>query len=765
MAMIGDSVASTFIVACCGTGFAWALKLYNDTMSIEPTIDMNLKTEPQDDHPLTGDHDSDDEKGETPEHIQSHMKTVSEAIQEGAQGFLVAEYKYVAVFMVMMSATLLLFLGSRSKENAFIDAIFTTTAFLVGGVTSLASGYLGMSVAVVGNVRTTATAYNHPGKYEQPFAAAFKAGGVMGFSLCAMACIVLFILIVLFKLHFDTSDILVSKEMYECIAGYGLGGSSVALFGRVGGGIYTKAADVGADIFKLEGLKEDDPRNPAVIADNVGDNVGDIAGMGADLFGSFAESSCAAMLISASSPDLFNNFPAMCFPLLVASAGIIVCLITSLFATECCLVKKKEDIEESLKRQLILSTVLMTPTMLLVAYVCFPPSFTLVAASEYAEAVVSTNWDIFFCVGMGLWSGLIIGLSTEHYTSAAAPPTQELALKSKGQGGAPTNIIYGLALGYKSVIVPICCLAATVFVCFTLASMYGVACGAIGILSTLAIGMTIDAYGPVCDNAGGIAEMSGMAKKVRDVTDDLDAAGNTTAAIGKGFAIGSAAMVGLALFGAFVSTFVSSNGPQTVDILQPWVFAGLLIGAMLPYWFSAMTMKSVGEAASDMAAEVERQFTTLQLLSNPNAVPEYKKCVEISTNASLQEMIPPGALVIVTPLIVGYTFGVQCLAGMLVGSLTSGVQLAISASNSGGAWDNAKKYVESKKDEHGKSYKNTAWHQACVTGDTVGDPMKDTSGPSLNILIKLTAITSLVFAPSMATNWDDVALVQQWLGF
>jgi len=480
--------------------------------------------------------------------------------------------------------------------------------------------------------------------------------------------------------------------------------------------------------------------------------------MGADLFGSFAESSCAAMLISSYSPDLYNNWAAMSFPLLIGASGILVCLITSLFATQCCLVHQKEDIEASLKRQLLISTGLMTPVAFGLAYVAFPSEF------EVSSSTGVKNWHIFFCVGMGLWSGLIIGLITEYYTSNTHAPTIELAEKSKGQGaagvgGSPTNIIYGLALGYKSVIIPVFCLAATVYVCYSLAAMYGVACGAIGILSTLAIGLTIDAYGPICDNAGGIAEMSEMPDNVRTVTDALDAAGNTTAAIGKGFAIGSAAMVGLALFGAFVSTYQAvGQAPIVVDILDPWVFAGLLVGAMLPYWFSAMTMKSVGMAAFDMAAEVERQFKELNLLTDPEAKPQYEKCVAISTKASLKEMIAPGALVLLSPLVAGYAFGVKCLAGLLVGGLTSGVQMAISASNSGGAWDNAKKYCEAMPKSKGGG-KKTPWHAACVTGDTVGDPMKDTSGPSLNILIKLMAITSVVFAPSMAKNFDD----QGWL--
>jgi len=703
------------------------------------------------------------EERKTSEEIQQQLNFVSSAIKEGANAFLMQEYKYMGVFMVLMSIILVLFLGFRDVPDSWIHAVFSVVAFVIGSATSILCGWLGMKIAVEANYRCSIQAFNDIGKYTGPFNAAFKAGAVMGFSLCGFAILNLFIVVSAFHAYFSPTDVASAKIMYECIAGYGLGGSSIALFGRVGGGIYTKAADVGADIFKCDGLDEDSPRNPAVIADNVGDNVGDIAGMGADLFGSFAESSCAAMLISAGSVDLFDNWGVMCFPMLVASAGIVVCLITSLFATECCLVVSKEDVEQSLKRQLIISTALMTPVAFGLCWFTFPSEFAV------STAINVKNWHIFFCVGMGLWSGLAIGITTEYYTSASYRPTQEIAEASAGPGQAAANIIYGLAMGYHSCIIPVFCLAATVYVCFDLAAMYGVACGAIGILSTLAIGLTIDAYGPICDNAGGIAEMVEMPSSVRTVTDALDAAGNTTAAIGKGFAIGSAAMVGLALFGAFVDTFTTDGDTVVVDILDPWVFCGLLVGSMLPFWFSAMTMKSVGFAADLMAKEVERQFKPvseggLDLLNIPENKPEYGKCVAISTDASLKEMIAPGALVLLSPLICGYFFSVKCLAGLLIGALCGGVQMAISQSNSGGGWDNAKKFVEAAKDAEGKTQKGSDWHKACVIGDTVGDPMKDTSGPSLNILIKLTAITSVVFAPSMAKDWNSPGLIQKLFG-
>jgi len=822
-AVMSDGAVTGIVVASSVIGYIWAAKNYNDTMSCQPNIGHggvpNERTRLVQDSPGDiqrknadmGQFVDDDDK-ESPENIKISVKRVSTAIQDGAKGFLVAEYQYMAVFIVLMSAILMIFLGLRKVDNSWANAGFTTIAFVVGSVTSIASGWIGMTIAVEANVRTACVAYDNRGNFGPPFVIAFKAGAVMGFALVSLGILNLYILVSLYKLYFDPADSDASRIMYECVAGYGLGGSSIALFGRVGGGIYTKAADVGADLFKLDGLEEDDPRNPAVIADNVGDNVGDIAGMGADLFGSFAESSCAAMVVSADSEDLFNNWAAMCFPMLVAACGLLVCLVTGLFATHLCTVTKKTDVGMALLRQLIISTVLMTPTCYALCHFSFPDEFHF----PQVEHVVKP-WYVFVCLVCGLWSGLFIGLITNYYTSNEYEPTLEIARESKL--GAPANIIYGLALGYKSVIIPVICLGWTIFASYSLAGMYGVACGAIGILSTLATGLTIDAYGPICDNAGGIAEMCHMPESVRTVTDALDAAGNTTAAIGKGFAIGSAAMVSLALFGAFVTTKNAASTSETVvDILEAWVFFGLLIGAMLPYWFSAMTMKSVGAAANEMIEEVKRQFdpdSGLNLLGqNPNiptGVPEYSKCVQISTVASLREMIPPGILVLVTPLVVGFFLGVKCLAGMLIGSLISGVQLAISASNTGGAWDNAKKEIESldqeflfkpdprkegdrqltdrEKQNQPKPWqiftqqirvhidtkeeqmegdrkpiyaagKKSAQHGATVIGDTVGDPMKDTSGPSLNILIKLSAITSLVFGPAMAP-WDQPGFIQK----
>ncbi|KAH0783083.1 hypothetical protein KY290_002681 [Solanum tuberosum] len=697
------------------------------------------------------------EEGIDSDDVVAKCADIQKAISEGATSFLFTEYKYLGIFMAVFGAIIFLFLGSVksfstesepctfNKENickpALANAFFTTIAFFLGGLTSALSGFLGMKIATYANARTTLEARKSIGK---AFIIAFRSGAVMGFLLAANGLLVLYISINLFKLYYGDDW----EGLYESITGYGLGGSSMALFGRVGGGIYTKAADVGADLVgKVErNIPEDDPRNPAVIADNVGDNVGDIAGMGSDLFGSYAESSCAALFVaSISSFGSSHDYSAMSYPLIISSMGIVVCLITTLFATDMFEIKNVTEIEPSLKRQLLISTVLMTVGIAFVSFFALPSEFTIF---DFGSEKVVKNWHLFFCVSIGLWAGLVIGYTTEYYTSSAYSPVQEVADSCKT--GAATNVIFGLALGYKSVIIPIFAIAASIYVTFSLAAMYGIAVAALGMLSTIATGLAIDAYGPISDNAGGIAEMAGMSHSIRERTDALDAAGNTTAAIGKGFAIGSAALVSLALFGAYVSR----AGIKTVDVLSPKVFIGLLVGAMLPYWFSAMTMKSVGSAALKMVEEVRRQFNSIPGLMEGTAKPDYATCVKISTDASLKEMIPPGALVMLTPLIAGTFFGVETLAGVLAGSLVSGVQVAISASNTGGAWDNAKKYIEAGATEHARSLgpKGSDAHKAAVIGDTVGDPLKDTSGPSLNILIKLMAVESLVFAPFFATH-------------
>ncbi|MFY7928033.1 MAG: V-type H(+)-translocating pyrophosphatase, partial [Oligoflexus sp.] len=487
--------------------------------------------------------------------------------------------------------------------------------------------------------------------------------------------------------------------------------------------------DVGADLVgKVEqGIPEDDPRNPAVIADNVGDNVGDIAGMGADLFGSCAEATCAALVIGATSAAIIAEPSALYYPILISAVGIPVCLVTAFFAK---LNPNATSAEPVLKRQLLLSTILMTIAMIFVTKSAMVDSF------EINGQTVTANGVLVSLIS-GLWAGLLIGYVTEYYTSHAYRPVREVADASKS--GPATNIIYGLALGYKSSVIPVIAIAVTTYVSWTVASMYGIAIAALGMISTIAIGLTIDAYGPVSDNAGGIAEMSELGPEVRKRTDLLDAAGNTTAAIGKGFAIGSAVLTALALFSAFL---VRSH-MQTLNILSPLVFAGLLIGGVLPFLFTAQTMKGVGIAANAMIEEVRRQFREKPGILTGKDRPDFRTCVQISTTAAIQQMIAPGILVLATPLVVGFLFGIEALAGVIAGSLVTGLVMALSASNSGGAWDNAKKYIEGGQ----LGGKGSDAHKAAVVGDTVGDPFKDTSGPSINILMKLMAILSLVFAP------------------
>lgn len=516
-------------------------------------------------------------------------------------------------------------------------------------------------------------------------------------------------------------------------------------------GIYTKAADVGADLVGkvVHGIPEDDPRNPATIADNVGDNVGDVAGMGSDLFGSFAESTCAALVIGSSIGKSSGGWDAVVYPLIVSSVGIVVCLVCSFIATHIRPVKSESQVEEALKIQLISTTVLMVPAIYYASTTFLPSSFEI--SKTVGEGTVTLSPLLATsCVAMGAVGGLIIGLVTEYYTSHSYAPVREVANSCKT--GAATNMIYGIALGYKSAIIPVLVLAVTIYGSFTMCDMYGVALAAIGFLSNLATGLTIDVYGPVCDNAGGIAEMAELDPSVREKTDALDAAGNTTAAIGKGFAIGSAALVSLALFGAFVTRIRESSGDTLfkdgVNMLEPLTFAFLIIGGMIPFAFAALTMKSVGEAAMAMVLEVQRQFDEKPHLldANPTERPDYDACIAISTQASLREMVPPGAMVIFTPLLTGILFGVTAVSGLLVGALIAAVQLAISMSNSGGAWDNAKKYIEKASPDSELQGKGSDIHKAAVVGDTVGDPFKDTSGPALNIVMKLMAVLSLVFA-------------------
>jgi len=684
---------------------------------------------------------------------------IYEAIRQGAKAFLFAEYTLCFAFLVTFGIMVMVLTAHTKDGTDWGIGIHTAMAFAVGGVTSIISGYLGMMVAVFSNARTTISAIPDGAEgWTASFNTAFRAGSVMGFSLCGLALLMLHILINAYLSTYDFTKagsiedrINASVTLMECIAGYGLGGSSIALFGRVGGGIYTKAADVGADLAGkvVENIPEDDPRNPATIADNVGDNVGDVAGMGSDLFGSFAEATCAALVVGSHSPELVQaGLGALLFPLIVSAIGIICCILTSFIATNVQPVRAEDDIEKVLKVQLGVSTLLMTLALFPVASYYLPGSFHIGG---------QPGWDVtpneaYISVFVGLWGGCIIGFVTEYYTSHSYTPVREVAQSC--ETGAATNVIYGLALGYKSNIIPILLISGCIYVSFSSAGMYGISMAALGMLGTLATCLSIDVYGPVCDNAGGIAEMAGLPSAVREKTDALDAAGNTTAAIGKGFAIGSATLVALALFGGFMTRCGLEQGGM--DVLKPVTFAMLFTGAMLPYWFTAMTMKSVGTAAMEMVKEVKFQFATIPGLlegAPGHSPPDHARCIKISTDASLKEMIPPGLLILASPILVGGLFGVEALSGLLVGSMVSAVQLAISQSNTGGAWDNAKKYVEkgcvSIEGKDGRRVvqgKGSDIHKAAVIGDTVGDPLKDTSGPALNIVMKLQAILSLVFA-------------------
>lgn len=664
-------------------------------------------------------------KGET-----DRLKEISGAIAEGAMAFLSREYRYVGGFAIVFAILIALLLND-DKTPDINEGLYSAFAFLAGAITSSFSAFLGMKIATKGNVRTAVMAKQG---ISQAFRVAFNSGAVMGFGLVGLALIGLTGVCLLF-----TNLIPETHIVMEMLAGFGLGGSTVALFGRVGGGIYTKAADVGADLVgKVEqGIPEDDPRNPAVIADNVGDNVGDIAGMGADLFGSCAEATCAALVIGATAAAIVSNPGALYYPILITAVGIPVCLITALFAR---MSPESKSAEPTLKKQLIISTVLMTIAMYFVTNAFMVDEFKI------GEKVV-TRASVLISLFGGLWSGLAIGLITEYYTSHAYKPVREVADASKT--GPATNIIYGLSLGYKSAVLPVVLIAITTYFSWGLAGMYGIAIAALGMISTIATGLTIDAYGPVSDNAGGIAEMAELGPEIRKRTDMLDAAGNTTAAIGKGFAIGSAVLTALALFAAFLTR----SGMTSLDLLSPLVFAGLLVGGVLPFLFTAQTMRAVGTAAFAMIEEVRHQFRTIPGLLQGKAKADYRRCVAISTTAALKEMVAPGMLVMLTPLVVGFLFGTQALAGVLAGSMVSGLVMALSASNSGGGWDNAKKYIESGK----LGGKGSDAHKAAVVGDTVGDPFKDTSGPSLNILMKLMAILSLVFA-SFFVNHGGILL-------
>ena len=773
--LLADLMGSLLIVAPAAFGIVFAYWLYKKLCKISL-----FRQSREDDEALLRRMEMAD-AGEAEADSYQKLRQIYRDIQAGAKAFLAAEYRMCLAFLAVFGVAMIFFVAKVESGWDFKIGTLTAFSFFVGGITSMVSGYIGMMIAVFTNARCTMCATQTPDSlaWKESFNSAFRGGAVMGFALSGLGIVVMYFLMCMYVSAFDVA--VEAVKLFECIAGFGLGGSAIAMFGRVGGGIYTKAADIGADLAGkvVAGIPEDDPRNPATIADNVGDNVGDVAGMGSDLFGSFGEATCAALVIAAQSHDLVSaGWDTLIFPLYISSVGILVCIATSFVATDFRPVRSEASIEEVLKTQLTLSTVGMTVAMFPVCAMFMPQEFYLGPKSFASACVegVSTSkcvtmgpMSAFCCIAAGLWGGLIIGFVTEYYTSHSYSPVREVARST--ETGAATNIIYGLALGYKSTIIPVGILAGIVFVAFSLMDMYGVALAALGMLGTLSTCLAIDVYGPICDNAGGIAEMAELPEAVREKTDALDAAGNTTAAIGKGFAIGSAALVSLALTAAFVTrTEVLENG---VNMLNPTVFAFLLVGSMLPYWFSAMTMKSVGIAAMEMVKEVKRQFDTIPglLEGTPgHAPPDHARCIKISTDASLREMVPPAVLVMTAPILTGMFFGVEAVVGLLAGGMASGVQLAISASNTGGAWDNAKKYVEKgglyidmpkrdevtdeiMRDEFGspilvsvRQRKGSECHKAAVVGDTVGDPLKDTSGPALNILMKLMAIISLVFA-------------------
>ena len=667
------------------------------------------------------------------EDTKGRLAKISSAISSGAMAFLKQEYKFMAIFMVVFAAIIAALIDDHHTDYVN-EGIYTAIAFIFGAIISIASGFIGMRIATVGNVRTTVSANK---SLSDAFNVALHSGSVMGFGLVSLASLGLLLVYLLLKMMMPEQ--LPTHVLMEVIAGFGLGGSSIALFARVGGGIFTKAADVGADLVgKVEaGIPEDDPRNPAVIADNVGDNVGDVAGMGADLFGSCAESTCAAMVISAIA--FAGNVDALLYPIVISAIGIPVSLVTIMMVR----VNSEEQVGPALKKMLIISSVLMAVIMYFVTAQLVPETFEI-------EGLATTAVNVYYCFLAGLIAGLVVGLLTEYYTAHDYKPVREVAQSC--ETGSATNIIFGLALGYQSAVLPYVAIGLAIYIPWILAGMYGVAIASLGMLGTLVIALTIDAYGPVADNAGGIAEMAGMDEHVRERTDILDAAGNTTAAMGKGFAIGAAILTSLALFAAFLTRadllLKEQNGPEydllgSINLLDPMVYTGLFIGAVLPAYFSAMTMKSVGSAAYKMIEEVRRQFREIPGIMEGKGDPDYDQCVAISTQAALKEMIAPGILIMGAPLVTGFLFGIEATAGLLAGSLVCGGVLAISSSNAGGAWDNAKKYIE--KGNHGG--KGTEAHKAAVVGDTVGDPLKDTSGPSLNILIKLSAILSLVFVP------------------
>jgi len=673
-----------------------------------------------------------------------HMQTISRYIAEGAMAFLKAEWKILGYFVVIVA--LLLGVMANSNPNSHWSI---AVAFIIGAVCSATAGYIGMKVATKANVRTAQAARTSLSK---ALKVSFTGGSVMGLGVAGLAVLGLSGLFLILKQIFAPEAPVHSEEMLrtvEVLTGFSLGAESIALFARVGGGIYTKAADVGADLVgKVEaGIPEDDPRNPATIADNVGDNVGDVAGMGADLFGSYVATVLATIVLGqeVTAPGggvlagAFGDTAPILLPMLIAGTGIIFSIIGTLF------VKVSDaggintaNVQKALNMgnwgSIILTAI---ASFALVKYI-LPEQMEL-------RGFVFTSNGVLGAIFVGLAVGTLMSIITEYYTAMGKRPV--LSIIRQSATGHATNVIGGLAVGMESTFLPILVLAGGIYGSYYFAGLYGVAIAAAGMMATTAMQLAIDAFGPIADNAGGIAEMSELPKEVREKTDVLDAVGNTTAATGKGFAIASAALTALALFAAFVGV----AGIHGIDIYHADVLASLFVGGMIPFIFSSLAIRAVGEAAMAMVEEVRRQFRTIPGIMEGTGKPEYEKCVAISTDASIRKMMLPGAIAIVSPLIIGFLLGPEALGGFLAGATVSGVLMGMFQNNAGGAWDNAKKSFEKGVEINGEMfYKKSEPHKASVTGDTVGDPFKDTSGPSMNILIKLMSIVSLVIAPTLA---------------
>jgi K(+)-stimulated pyrophosphate-energized sodium pump len=671
------------------------------------------------------------------------MQNLAGKIAAGAMAFLRAEWKVLAYFAVI-TAVLLAYSGSITEVNGLEihSHWIISIAFLIGAFLSALAGYFGMRIATKANVRTTQAAKT---SLSQALKVSFNGGTVMGLGVAGLAVLGLGgLFIVLYQMFVVNAplDAHGLQRTIEVLTGFSLGAESIALFARVGGGIYTKAADVGADLVgKVEaGIPEDDPRNPATIADNVGDNVGDVAGMGADLFGSYVATILATMVLGSEIKllDNFGGLSPVLLPMVIAGLGLIFSIIGTFFV-------RIADDNGNVQNALNLGN---WSSIILTAVASFITVKWMLPAGEIVlRGFTFTAMDVFYAIMVGLIVGAIMSIVTEYYTAMGKKPV--LSIVQKSATGHATNIIGGLAVGMESTVIPIIVLAGGIYASHAFAGLYGVAIAAAGMMATTAMQLAIDAFGPIADNAGGIAEMSELPEEVRGRTDILDAVGNTTAATGKGFAIASAALTALALFAAFVGV----AGIDSIDIYKADVLAGLFVGAMIPFIFSALCISAVGRAAMDMVKEVRRQFKEIPGIMEYKAEPEYEKCVEISTKASIREMVLPGAIALLSPVIVGFIFGPEVLGGMLAGITVSGVLMGIFQNNAGGAWDNAKKSFEKGVEINGKmEYKGSDAHKASVTGDTVGDPFKDTSGPSMNILIKLMSIVSLVIAPHIAVK-------------